>query len=154
MYYERFRPNQRRFLLARMDTDSDAEACRRAHISPHTLYNWRRESVPFETVYQEIMRATPGELQTLQVYRLQEVANSCIETMEDALSADPDPDEIKSGVFDAKLRKGTLALNMMKEIRVRTPASFKKRGIVSSEPVEVTEPTSPDAIAKLTMGNR
>ena len=154
LYLDRLRPHQRRFLLFRMDTDTDSEAIRRAHMSPHTLYDWREHSVAFETVYQEVIKATPDQLQALQVYRLQEVAASCITTIEDALGASADEEEVKSGVFDAKLRKASLALNMMKEIRVRTPASHRKRATIAADVPDEAQPTSPDSIAKLTMGNR
>ena len=154
LYFERLRPNQRRFLLARMEADTDAEAYRRVHISPHTLYDWRHNSVPFETVYTEVIRAAPDELAALQVYRLQEVAASCITTIEDALSATPDPDDISTGVFDAKLRKGALALNMLKETRARTPQALKRKRVADQTVEDDRVPPSPDAIARLTMGNR
>ena len=112
---------QRRFLVARIEHDTDAEALRQSHVSNNSLIHWRSTSVAFEKIYLAAKRSTPAEMTAINGMRFGYVAGKCLTIIEEFISDSIDVDEIPSGVHRAKLDKATFALSFLKELRSRSP---------------------------------
>ena len=118
---------QRRFLIARIENNTDIAAIKQSHISKNSLEHWRSTSVAFEKVYLAAKRSTPAEIAVISQMRFGYIAGTCLTTIEEFLAADIDPDEVESGVYNAKQIRAKFALNVIQELRVRSAQMARDR---------------------------
>tara|TARA_R110002020_G_scaffold167796_1_gene356317 strand:+ start:440 stop:1123 length:684 start_codon:yes stop_codon:yes gene_type:complete len=112
--------SQRRFLVARIENDTDAAALRQAHVGQNALAHWRSTSVSFEKIYLAAKRSTPAEMSAINGMRFGYVAGKCLTIIEEFITDEIDPDEIAAGIHVAKQARANFALSFLKELRSRS----------------------------------
>jgi hypothetical protein len=119
--------SQRRFLVARIENTTDTAALKQAHVMHSSLDHWRSTSVAFEKVYLAAKRSTPAEIATISQMRFGYIAGTCLTAIEDFLAVEIDPDEVASGVYNARQVRANFALNVIKELRTRGAQAARER---------------------------
>lgn len=119
--------SQRRFLVARIENDTDAAALRQSHTGATSLEHWRATGVAFEKIYLAAKRSTPAEIATISQMRFGYIAGTCLTTIEEFLALDVDPEEVSSGIYNAKQVRANFALNVIKELRTRGAQAARTR---------------------------
>ena len=116
---------QRRFLVARIETDTDAEAIRRAHTTTNTVAHWRATGGSFEKIYLAAKRSTPAEMAEVNSMRFGYVAGKCLNIIEEFVTDDISADDVGSGVQTAKQQRANFALSLLRELRSRSVAHHR-----------------------------
>ena len=76
--------SQRRFLIHRIESTTDADALRQARLSSTTmLAEWRKKSPIFERIYLAAKRSTPEEQAAISNMRFSYIAGKCLSLIEE-----------------------------------------------------------------------
>ena len=119
--------SQRRFLIHRIESTTDADALRQARLSSTTmLAEWRKKSPIFERIYLAAKRSTPEEQAAISNMRFSYIAGKCLSLIEEFVGQEPDPANVGDGTFPARERQATFALNVLKEFRTRASQMPRK----------------------------
>jgi hypothetical protein len=139
--FENLQPNQRRFLIERISSDTDAEAARATGVSVQAVTNWRNTNASFLVVYEAAVGASPADIARLQGIRFQHLLGRCAEVLDVFVEWKPTDDELSTGHAEHEHKKARLALDIIKTMRGFAPKERVRPPTKAEREVNIMELT-------------
>jgi hypothetical protein len=106
---------QRAFILARLESSTDAEAARIAGVSAESARRWR-SAEPYASVYQVILAAKPEQLARIGEARMEHLVGHSAQVLKDFLGWQPSRADLDSGNAAFETGRARLALDTIKAV--------------------------------------
>lgn len=113
--FEQLNSNQRAFILARLESSSDAEAARTAGITPETARRWKKDE-PYASVYEAITQASPEQLAHINEARTTQLLGHSAQVVKDFLGWQPTKADLSSGNAAFEQGRARIALDTLKAL--------------------------------------
>ena len=117
--FEQLNSKQRAFILARLESSTDAEAARTAGISTETARRWRKDE-PYASLYEAITGATEAQLDRIGTARTKQLLGHGAQVVADFLGWQPTRADLRSGNAAFEQGRARIALDTLKALGAKT----------------------------------